>query len=391
MSGHADIGPRAPQWQIAAPPSGPFITPQAGHGAARTRACRKRRPAGSADKNSPGGGNHGPSPDAPRRCRLAGALLCRRPAASPRRRLAQSGEPIKIGFSMALTGPLAPNGKQALLGAEIWAEEINAKGGLLGRKVELVHYDDQSNPANVPGIYTKLLDSRQSRHRHGALRHQPQCAGASGGDAEGQALRRVLRARHQQRVPLPEIFLHAADRSEAARSLYRRLLPGGGGAKPEAEDGGAGLRRRRVRAQRLRRRPQQRQGRRLQHHLRQDFPAGHDRLLADHARAAGRQRRPRRGLLLSAQLGRHRAIGNRAWLQAEDDRRRHGRIAGAGVQGQAQIEAQRHRQLRDLGAVAEADGAGRGVLQEPTRSAPRRRASIRSAIISAAGVMPTSS
>ncbi len=71
---------------------------------------------------------------------------------------AQSGEPIKIGFSMALTGPLAPNGKQALLGAEIWREEVNAKGGLLGRKIELVHYDDQSNPANVPGIYTKLLD-----------------------------------------------------------------------------------------------------------------------------------------------------------------------------------------------------------------------------------------
>src|SRR5271169_4730153 len=71
---------------------------------------------------------------------------------------AQSGEPIKIGFSMALTGPLAPNGKQALLGAKIWEEEINAKGGLLGRKVQLINYDDQSNPATVPGIYTKLLD-----------------------------------------------------------------------------------------------------------------------------------------------------------------------------------------------------------------------------------------
>jgi branched-chain amino acid transport system substrate-binding protein len=71
---------------------------------------------------------------------------------------AQSGDAIKIGFSLALTGPLAPNGKQALLGAKIWEEEINAKGGLLGRKVELVNYDDQSNPANVPGIYTKLLD-----------------------------------------------------------------------------------------------------------------------------------------------------------------------------------------------------------------------------------------
>jgi branched-chain amino acid transport system substrate-binding protein len=71
---------------------------------------------------------------------------------------AQSEQPIKIGFSMSLTGPLAANGKQALLGARIWAEEVNAKGGLLGRKVELVNYDDQSNPSNVPGIYTKLLD-----------------------------------------------------------------------------------------------------------------------------------------------------------------------------------------------------------------------------------------
>ena len=72
--------------------------------------------------------------------------------------VAQSTDPIKIGFSMALTGPLAANGKQALLGAKIWAEEVNAKGGLLGRKVELVNYDDQSNPSTIPGIYTKLLD-----------------------------------------------------------------------------------------------------------------------------------------------------------------------------------------------------------------------------------------
>jgi branched-chain amino acid transport system substrate-binding protein len=79
-------------------------------------------------------------------------------AVAPAPTSAQSSEPIKIGFSLALTGPLAPNGKQALLGAKIWEEEINAKGGLLGRKVELINYDDQSNPANIPGIYTKLLD-----------------------------------------------------------------------------------------------------------------------------------------------------------------------------------------------------------------------------------------
>ncbi len=81
----------------------------------------------------------------------AGALL-----AGPA--VAQSGEPIKIGFSMSLTGPLAANGKQALLGAKIWEEETNKSGGLLGRPVKLVYYDDQSNPSTVPGIYTKLLD-----------------------------------------------------------------------------------------------------------------------------------------------------------------------------------------------------------------------------------------
>jgi branched-chain amino acid transport system substrate-binding protein len=70
---------------------------------------------------------------------------------------AQSGEPIKIGFSMAMTGGLGPNGKSALLADKIWEEDVNAKGGLLGRPVELVIYDDQSTPANVPGIYTKLI------------------------------------------------------------------------------------------------------------------------------------------------------------------------------------------------------------------------------------------
>jgi branched-chain amino acid transport system substrate-binding protein len=68
------------------------------------------------------------------------------------------GEPIKIGFSMAQTGGLAGAGQQALLGTQIWEEEINAKGGLLGRPVKRVFYDDQTKPENVPGIYTKLLD-----------------------------------------------------------------------------------------------------------------------------------------------------------------------------------------------------------------------------------------
>ncbi len=70
---------------------------------------------------------------------------------------AHAADPIKVGFSMALTGAVAPNGKQNLLALEIWRDDVNAKGGIMGRPVELVYYDDQSNPNNVPGIYTKLL------------------------------------------------------------------------------------------------------------------------------------------------------------------------------------------------------------------------------------------
>src|ERR1700686_1303428 len=66
--------------------------------------------------------------------------------------------PLKIGFGMSLTGPLAGNGKAALIAMQIWAEDVNAKGGILGRKVELVYYDDQTNPSTVPSIYSKLLD-----------------------------------------------------------------------------------------------------------------------------------------------------------------------------------------------------------------------------------------
>jgi branched-chain amino acid transport system substrate-binding protein len=71
---------------------------------------------------------------------------------------AQTGEPIKIGYSMSLTGGLAANGRSALLAQKIWEEDTNTKGGLLGRPVRLIHYDDQTNPATVPGIYAKLLD-----------------------------------------------------------------------------------------------------------------------------------------------------------------------------------------------------------------------------------------
>jgi len=79
----------------------------------------------------------------------AGVFWCASPAGA--------ADPLRIGLSLSLTGPTAPAGKQVLAGLEIWREDVNAKGGLLGRPVQLVYYDDQGSPANAPGIYEKLM------------------------------------------------------------------------------------------------------------------------------------------------------------------------------------------------------------------------------------------
>lgn len=84
---------------------------------------------------------------------LGAVALCLAVPAGP----ALAADPIKVGFSMALTGGVAQNGKQLIIALELWRDDVNAHGGLLGRPVELVYYDDQSNPSNVPGIYTKLI------------------------------------------------------------------------------------------------------------------------------------------------------------------------------------------------------------------------------------------
>src|SRR5712692_9009165 len=70
---------------------------------------------------------------------------------------AQSGNPIKVGMSLALTGGGAPAGKMLQAAIELWRDDVNAKGGILGRPVEVIIYDDQSSPSVVPGLYTKLI------------------------------------------------------------------------------------------------------------------------------------------------------------------------------------------------------------------------------------------
>src|SRR3954462_10531414 len=71
---------------------------------------------------------------------------------------AQGQGPVKIGIGISQTGTLGGGGKAALLALQMWVEDVNKKGGLLNRKVELIAYDDQTNPALTPAIYTKLLD-----------------------------------------------------------------------------------------------------------------------------------------------------------------------------------------------------------------------------------------
>jgi branched-chain amino acid transport system substrate-binding protein len=66
--------------------------------------------------------------------------------------------PIRIGYCLSLTGPVADNSRSAKLAHEIWREDINRQGGLLGRPVEFVRYDDHADASQVPGIYKRLMD-----------------------------------------------------------------------------------------------------------------------------------------------------------------------------------------------------------------------------------------
>jgi len=75
---------------------------------------------------------------------------------------AQSDDPVRIGYSMALTGIFSQAAPSQINAYALWAEQVNAAGGLEiaggeRRPVEFVSYDDQSNPANAVRIYEKLI------------------------------------------------------------------------------------------------------------------------------------------------------------------------------------------------------------------------------------------
>ena len=64
---------------------------------------------------------------------------------------------IVVGTSVALTGKYARTGQEQLQGFQMWVDEVNARGGLLGQKVSLVHYDDESKPETGAKLYEKLI------------------------------------------------------------------------------------------------------------------------------------------------------------------------------------------------------------------------------------------
>jgi branched-chain amino acid transport system substrate-binding protein len=72
--------------------------------------------------------------------------------------MASSTTPIRIGYCLSLTGPVAGNSRSAKLAHDIWREDVNSRGGLLGRPVELICYDDHADASLVPGIYKRLMD-----------------------------------------------------------------------------------------------------------------------------------------------------------------------------------------------------------------------------------------
>ena len=72
--------------------------------------------------------------------------------------MASSTTPIRIGYCLSLTGSVAGNSWSAKLAHDIWREDVNSRGGLLERPVELICYDDHADASLVPDIYKRLMD-----------------------------------------------------------------------------------------------------------------------------------------------------------------------------------------------------------------------------------------
>ena len=210
-----------------------------------------------------------------------------------------------------MTGGVAQNGKQLLIALELWRHDINAKGGLLGRPVEFVYYDDQSNPTNVPGIYTKLINIDKVDLLLGPYATNMAAAAMPVIMESNKLTIGMMAVSINRHFNYPRYFSMLSLGPDGVRAFSERLFRSCGGAEAKAADRCHPVGRRRIRAHFRRRRAGERCRRRLRNCLRQELSARHDGLRADRARAAGDESRPRLCRRLSAGHGRHRACGER--------------------------------------------------------------------------------
>lgn len=72
---------------------------------------------------------------------------------------ANAAEPVRIGVALSQTGNLADSAAPYFKGLDLWREQANARGGLGGRPIEFVVYDDRSDPATAARLYERLITS----------------------------------------------------------------------------------------------------------------------------------------------------------------------------------------------------------------------------------------
>ena len=176
---------------------------------------------------------------------------------------------------MALTGSLAVNGKSGLLATQIWAEDVNAKGGLLGRPVKLVFYDDQTNPSQVPGIYTKLLDVDKVDFVVSGYGTNIAAPAMPVVIAHNKTFISLFALDINEEFKYPNYFSMLPVGPDPRRAITRGFFRHHQGEQGQAraEDDRDRDRRRRGDAQRQRRRKAEREGGRAADRLRQDLPA----------------------------------------------------------------------------------------------------------------------
>ena len=239
-------------------------------------------------------------------------ISARAPRRSVRGQFRLCGQPLRIGFQLLVERPARAQWQAGAARRQNLEEEINAAGGLLGRKVELVNYDDQSNPSNVPGIYAKLLDVDKVDLIMGPYGTNMVAPAIPVVMPKGKVIIGLFALDANREFNYPRYFSMIPYGPDPKVSNTEGLLPGRGGAESEAGDACHRLRGRRIRTQRRRGRPHQREKNGMKVIYDKTFPPG----TTDFSPVIRAVRPPMRTSwcsLLSAEFGRAGSVRERAW------------------------------------------------------------------------------